>query len=284
MVYFIAEISSNHSQDLSRCYDFIDKSAEIGCDAVKFQLFLIDKLFTKTAIHYKPFIEERRKWELPVGFLPLLAERCHEKKIQFTCSPFYIDAVEELKPFVSFYKIASYALLWDDLLAACAHTGKPVILSTGMATMYEIHHALSVLREAGCNDIALLHCISAYPTPAEEANLAAIETLRKNTGCRIGWSDHSVQPGIIYRAIHHWGAEVIEFHFDLDKKGAEFQVGHCWLPSDIAPLIQQVRLGLNADGSGTKEPSKSELIEREWRTDPADGLRPLKKIRESLIS
>ena len=106
MVSFIAEISSNHGQDINRCFDFIDTSAEIGCDVVKFQLFRIDQLFSKEAMKQKPFILDRRQWELPVSFLPLLAERCQKKNIQFSCTPFYLDAVNELEPYVSFYKIA----------------------------------------------------------------------------------------------------------------------------------------------------------------------------------
>ena len=279
MVLFIAEICSNHAKNINRCFDFIDKAAEIGCDVVKFQLFRIDQLFSKEAMKQKPFILDRRQWELPLSFLPLLAERCQEKNIQFSCTPFYLDAVDELKPYVSFYKIASYALLWDALLAKCAKTDKPVILSTGMATMDEISHAVQILRENYCQDITLLHCTSSYPTPPDEANLAAIETLRMATQCRVGWSDHTAKPGVIHRAIHKWGAEIIEFHLDLDKTGAEYAMGHCWLPEQIASVIKEIRYCSMADGSGIKGPTQSELIERQWRTDPFDGLRPLLSAR-----
>lgn len=114
--------------------------------------------------------------------------------IEFSCTPFYIDAVRELEPYVDFYKIASYELLWDDLLVACARTGKRVVISTGMATMPEILHAVNVLKLNGSSAPVLLHCTSAYPTPHEEANLAAIETIRHATGCEVGWSDHTVEP------------------------------------------------------------------------------------------
>jgi sialic acid synthase SpsE len=280
MAFFIAEVSSNHSRDLGRSLEFIDTAAKIGCDAVKFQLFRIDELFAPAVVQKMEKIRARKQWELPVEFLPKLAARCGEKNIQFSCTPFYLDAVAQLKPYVAFYKIASYELLWDALLTACAKTGKPVILSTGMATLDEIHHAVKVLRDGGCRDLTLLHCTSAYPTPYAEANLAAIDTLRKATGCRIGWSDHTVEPGVIHRAIHRWGAEVIEFHLDLEGKGEEFEAGHCWLPEQIAPVIAQIRKGAAADGSGVKEPMPAELPDRMWRADPSDGLRPLKQLRK----
>lgn len=280
MTAFIAEVSSNHSRDLERSLAFIDCASEIGCDAVKFQLFRIDQLFSSEILNKSEKHRQRKEWELPLEFLPELAARCIEKNIQFSCTPFYLDAVAQLEPHVAFYKIASYELLWDGLLAACARTGKPVILSTGMATMDEIRHAVDVLRQNGCSSPTLLHCTSAYPTPYAEANLAAIETIRQATGCEVGWSDHTVEPGVIHRAIHHWGASVVEFHLDLDGQGEEFAAGHCWLPDQIAAVIGDVNKGLGADGSGFKEPVPSELPDRLWRADPSDGLRPLKEIRE----
>lgn len=279
---FIAEVSSNHSRDLGRALQFIDCAAVIGCDAVKFQLFRVDQLFSPEVLKKSEKHRKRKEWELPLEFLPKLADHCRGKNIQFSCTPFYLEAVGQLEPYVAFYKIASYELLWDALLTACAKTRKPVILSTGMATLDEIQHAVSTLREGGCQDITLLHCTSAYPTPYAEANLAAIETLRKTTGCRIGWSDHTVSPGVIHRAIHRWGAEVIEFHLDLDGKGEEFASGHCWLPQQMAPVIEQIRKGVAADGTGVKEPVPSELPDRLWRADPSDGLRPLKEKRKHL--
>jgi sialic acid synthase SpsE len=279
MINFISEVSSNHSRDLDRCLDFIDASAGAGCSAVKFQLFRLRELFSPEALQCKPELLSRENWELPVVFLPQLAQRCREKRIQFSCTPFYIEAVAELAPYVDFYKVASYELLWDGLLAACARTGKPVILSTGMAIIDEIKHAVEVLRQNGCHSPTLLHCTSAYPTPYTEANLAAIETIRQATGCEVGWSDHTVEPAVIHRAIHHWGAKVIEFHLDLDGKGEEYASGHCWLPDQIGAVIQDVNKAFLADGSGIKEPVPSELADRLWRADPSDGLRPLKELR-----
>lgn len=279
-INFIAEVSSNHSRDYGRCIDFIDKAAQIGCDSVKFQLFRIDKLFAKEILDKSEKHRERKKWELPIEFFKPLSDHAHQKGLQFTCTPFDLEAVDILESLVDFYKIASYELLWDDLLRACALTGKKVILSTGMATIYEIKHAVEVLKDSGCKNIVLLHCISGYPTPIDQCNLKAIKTISEITGCNVGWSDHSVSSAVIYRAVHRWDCETIEFHLDLDGKGAEFESGHCWLPSQIKKVISNVKEGFLSDGDGNKVPSKIELSDRDWRADPKDGLRPLMKIRK----
>ena len=279
---FVAEVSSNHHRDLERCLEFIRTAAGIGCDAVKFQLFRVRELFAPEALQHDPKLLAREAWELPVGFLPDLARGCHEAGIQFSCTPFYLEAVGELLPFVDFFKIASYELMWDDLLKACAETGKPVVLSTGMATLPEVNHACSILRSAGCRDLTLLHCVSSYPAKPEDCNLAAIATLRESCQCPVGWSDHSVEPGIVFRAVHRWGATMVEFHLDLEGQGAEFSAGHCWLPQAMRQVVAAVRTGILAEGDGLIGPVPSEMKEREWRADPEDGLRPLRATRKVL--
>jgi N-acetylneuraminate synthase len=278
-VHFCAEVSSNHARDIERCFAFVDAAAEAGCDSVKFQLFRLEELFAPEILERSERHRARKEWELPAELLAPIAQRCAERGIQFACTPFYLDAIAELQPHVAFFKVASYELLWDDLLIACARTGKPVVVSTGMATLDEIRHAVSVLRAADAASIRLLHTVSAYPTPAVEANLASIDIIRRSTGCPVGWSDHTVNPGVIHRAIHRWGAGFIEFHLDLDETGAEYAAGHCWLPQQIAPVIAAVRDGEAADGLGLKTAAPSELADRDWRADPEDGLRPLKHIR-----
>ena len=292
-VTFVAEVSSNHNQDIERCLAFIDKASEIGCDAVKFQLFKIEELFAPEILAKSEEHRQRKTWELPVEFVPTLANRCRETGIQFACTPFYLKAVDKLLPYVDFYKIASYELLWGDLLSACARTGKPVVLSTGMATMDEVKAAVNILIESGCENLTLLHCISGYPIPINECNLAAIETLRSSLYLKlhtpssmpqapcfsVGWSDHSVNPSVIYRSVHRWGAEMIEFHLDLDGTGEEYKTGHCWLPDQIKAVIETVRAGFRSNGTGKKTLAPSELSDRDWRADPRDGLRPLKHFR-----
>ena len=280
---FIAEVSSNHHHDLDRCLSFIETAKEIGCNAVKFQLFKIDQLFAPEILARSEAHRKRKDWELPLEFLPELAQKCRDIKIDFSCTPFYLDAVSELEPYVDFYKVASYELLWDDLISACAKTGKPLILSTGMATLPEIEHAVDVARDGNCTELTLLHCVSGYPTPANECNLAAINTMREAFNCSVGWSDHSVSEAVIDRAINHWGATDIEFHLDLDGQGEEFGAGHCWLPSQMKAVIARLHAGKAADGTGEKIPAQSEIADRDWRSDPGDGLRPLKKTRQNFI-
>ena len=278
---FIAEASSNHGRDLDRARAFVDAAADAGCDAVKFQLFKIDRMFAPEILALSPKHRARSEWELPLDHLGPLAEHCSARGIQFSCTPFYLEAVAELAPFVDFYKVASYELLVTDLLKACAATGKPVVLSTGMATTDEIIKAAATLKASGASDITLLHCVSAYPTPAAEANLSAIAQIRDMTGLKTGWSDHTRRPAVIERAVHHWGASGGGFHLDLDGQGAENSAGHCWLPDEIAPVIARIREAGVADGTGFKGPQPSELADRDWRADPADGMRPLKHVRLS---
>lgn len=279
-VKFIAEVSSNHQRDLNRCYTFIDTAARIGCAAIKFQLFRIDELFAPEILARSARHRARREWELPPAFIPHLARRCRERNIEFACTPFYLAAVEELAPHVAFFKISSYELMWDELLAACARTGKPLVMSTGMATVDEIAHAVEVVRRHGGKELTLLQCVSSYPAPPEQANLAAMRTLGERFKCPVGWSDHTVSPAVIYRAVHRFNATIIEFHMDLETSGAEYASGHCWLPEQIATVIDTVQLGLIADGDGVKAPRLAELPDRDWRADPEDGLRPLRAIRK----
>ena len=279
---FVAEVSSNHHRDMQRCLDFIDSAGEIGCGAVKFQLFRIRELFAAEALQSDPKFLKREAWELPVSFLADLSAKTHAAGMEFSCTPFYLAAVEEMFPFVDFYKIASYELLWEDLLIECARTKKPVVLSTGMADLPEVERACAVLRNAGCADLTLLHCNSAYPTKPEDCNLAAIGTMRDACRCPVGWSDHTVDAGVVYRAVHRWGASMVEFHYDLEGKGPEFAAGHCWLPEQMRPVIAALRTGFAAEGDGVVGPSSSELEERSWRADPSDGLRPMKMKRIEL--
>jgi N-acetylneuraminate synthase len=279
--YFISEVSSNHSQNINRAKEFIKVSKQIGCDAVKFQLFKIDKLFAPEILEKSKEHRKRKNWELPIEFLPELSNYTHSLDMQFTCTPFYLEAVDELESYVDFYKIASYELLWDDLIIKCAKTGKDLVLSTGMATLDEIEHAVKVFKKHSKAKLTLLHAISGYPTPINEANISAIDTLKKNFNCDVGLSDHSVSAGVLYRAVHKYAACMVEFHLDLDEKGGEYSAGHCWLPNQIKDTIKFINDGYLADGNGIKEPAKSELSDRQWRADPSDGLRPFKKLREN---
>lgn len=287
-VRFIAEVSSNHHADIDRCLAFVDCAARTGCSGVKFQLFRIRELFAPEAIEHRSELLDREAWELPPDFVPRISSHAHGLGIEFSCTPFYLEAVEQLTPHVDFFKIASYELMWDALLSACAATGKPVVLSTGMASRDEVEHAVDTLIDSGCRDLTLLACVSGYPAPVSQANLSVVESLReigvRNQRARVhvGWSDHTVEPAVIHRAVHRFGASMIEFHLDLDGKGEEYASGHCWLPEAISAVIHSVKLGFDADGSKEIAPTEIEMIERNWRADPCDGLRPLLATRREL--
>lgn len=277
---FVAEVSSNHSQDFNRAKEFIKVSSQIGCQAVKFQLFKIDKLFAPEILAKSKTHRDRKEWELPIEFIPELSTYSHSLGLQFSCTPFYLEAVKELEPYVDFYKIASYELLWDDLIIECAKTKKDLVLSSGMATLDEINHAVEIFKTYSNSKLTLLHAISGYPTPLKEANLKAIETLRNKFKIDVGLSDHSVSKDVITRAIYKWDASMIEFHLDLDENGAEYKSGHCWLPNQMEETINSIKNGFLADGTGEKVPALSEIDDRLWRADPSDGLRPFKEVRE----
>lgn len=282
--FFVAEVSSNHLCDLRRCLQFVDTAADCGCDAVKFQYFRIEELFAPEILANSPKHLSRKAWELPRNFLQPISIRCHNLGLRFGCTPFFLAGVEHLVEYVDFFKIASYELLWLDLLRACAATGKPIIISTGLANTKEITAAVNALRTAGCSSPTLLHCVSGYPTPPSQTNLAAIDTLRKAFNTSVGWSDHTVSSAVLYRAAHRWGAATIEVHLDLDGQGAEYATGHCWLPEQLKQTIANIREGTGADGNGVKECMPEEEADRNWRSDPKDGLRPLSTERSRWLN
>ena len=287
MAKFITEICSNHNQSLSRALSLIDKAAEIGAWGVKFQLFRIDKMFHPLILKHPDyqFLHERKKWELPIEWLPVLQEQAHQHSIKFGCTPFYLEAVHILKSYVDFFKVASYELGWNDLLISVAEAseGKPIFLSAGMATIDEINAACKAFQAYRIFDkLTVMHCISEYPTPVDECHLRFIDRIKMITSDihGVGWSDHSRNPGVIYRAVHKYGCETIEFHFDLDGEGAEYNMGHCWLPSEIKGVIKAVNEGMVSDG-GLLEYTPQTAKDRLFRRDP-DGYRPLKETRGEL--
>jgi len=292
MTDFIAEISSNHNGDLARCRRLIAEAARVGCTGVKFQLFRIDRLFAPEILRVSPDHRRRRRWELPLRFLPELSAAARDAGLKFGCTPFDVEAVDELAPHVDFLKVASYELAWLDLIHACAATSLPLIVSTGMADAGEAWAAVDAALESGCRDLTMLHCVSRYPVPEHACNLAAIGTLREmmvanfapdwpEVAFKAGWSDHSVSAGVIGRALRHWAADAIEFHFDLEGRGAEFGGGHCWLPETIEPVIAGgfAPVSPECDGTGRVAPLAEDQAERTWRADPSDGLRPTLPVR-----
>jgi len=277
---FIAEAASNHNGDIERCLAFVDTAAAIGCQGVKFQLFRVEELFAPEILATSARHRQRRAWELPESFLPKITVRCREQNLLFYCTPFSLNAVDALLPLVDAIKISSYELLWHDLLKKCGATGKPLVLSTGMATFDEIDGAVKVLMRAGAKDLTLLHCVSTYPVPIHQCSLAVMETFRQRLNLTVGWSDHSRSEAVVYRAVHRYRAAMVEFHLDLDGVGVESAMGHCWLPDEAERMITCVREGCMADGTPEKSFTSAEKEERLWRADPADGLRPISSVRK----
>ena len=281
---FIAEVCSNHNGSLKRCLDFVRKSKEIGCYAVKFQMFKIDELFSQDILKKSEIHRDRKKWELNEKFIPIIAEECKRQKIKFGCTPFYIDAVKKLEKYVDFFKIGSYEILWTDLFSECAKTGKPVIFSTGMANNDEIKKAYQNLKKNKCKDISIMHCVSEYPANVNNCNLHYINYLRKNFNTKIGWSDHPTDQFLLNFICTNFNVDLVEFHLDLDGKGYEYGPGHCWKPEEINTVINYKYRNNIFNQINFKKTKKiislKEKVERDWRADPRDGLRPLLKKRK----
>ena len=274
---FISEIGSNHNVDLKRCFKLIDHSKKVGCDAVKFQYFTVDTLFRKSALKNNSVLQKMKKWELPINFIPKISSYCKKKKILFGISPFNLSSINFLNKYVDFFKIASYELIWDDLLEQCAKTKKPIIISTGMASEKETKKAFRILKINRAKQIIFMHCVSNYPVKIKNVNLAKIDTLRKMFKTEVGFSDHTVNPNVINRAFSKWDCRIFEFHFDFDGNGFEYKSGHCWLPKSLEKLIKNFDFNLSQyDGSGQIKALSVENKERMWRRD-TDGYRPILK-------
>jgi sialic acid synthase SpsE len=300
---FIAEIGSNHNRDLDRALALLDVAARAGAGAAKLQVFRVEDLFAPEILAARDDLRARRAWELPLELIEPIARRCRVLDLELGATPFGLWAIEELEPYVDFFKVASYEVLWHESIRMLAATGKPLVISTGMATLQEVDAAVGIARDAGCRDLRLLHCVSGYPTPPEQCNLAAIETLRERYGCPVGWSDHSGRVEIVRRAVRRWGASDVELHVDLDGVGHEAGE-HNWTPAALAELIASLAasgttgpetadaseatdsLGaagsLEVDGDGVKRPMPVEKADLSWRADPGDGLRPLGQYRDRL--
>lgn len=305
MTRFIAEIGSNHNAHGERCLALVDAAAWAGCGAVKLQVFRVEDLFAPAALAAHPELERRRAWEFPLELLEPVRERCRMRGVELGATPFALWAVEELAEHVDFFKIASYELLWPALIQACAATGRPLVLSTGMASLEEASAAVAVAKAAGAGErLRVLHCVSGYPTPPEQANLAAIATLREHLAVPLGWSDHTCSERVVRRAVSRWGASDVELHIDLDGHGNEAGE-HNWTPRRLRELIASLRdanaagpndaqaLDVNAagpndmraqamDGDGIKRAMPVEQPDVPWRADPEDGLRPARALRAVL--
>ena len=223
--FLIAEVSANHDRDLDQALALVDIAAEAGWHSLKLQTYTADSLTMRSdhpSMRVDPVWGARNLHELyqkasmPMEFHePLFAKARDLGLVPFTSvyDPRDLDFVEKLD--CSIYKIASFEMTFDDLLRATAQTKKPIIMSTGMANLEEIEHAMEVLETSGAEDIVLLHCCSSYPAPLDEINLRAMLGMSEKFGSPVGFSDHTIGSVGPLAAIA-MGAVAVEKHFTND--------------------------------------------------------------------
>ncbi|MBR4174575.1 MAG: N-acetylneuraminate synthase [Lachnospiraceae bacterium] len=266
-VFIIAEAGVNHNGSFKLACELVDEAKKAGVDCIKFQTFKSENLVSKNAAkadYQKETtgegsqIDMLKKLELSYDEFLELKEYCDEVGICFLSTPFDFDSIRFLESLdMPFWKIPSGEVTNYPYLVTLAKTQKPVILSTGMCEMSEIEEAIKVLRDNGTEDIRLLHCNTEYPTPFEDVNLKAMQTMRDAFGLQVGYSDHTkgIEVPIAAAAL---GAAVIEKHFTLDKnmEGPDHKASLD--PKELALMVQGIRNIEKAMGTGVKIPSPSE--------------------------
>ncbi len=262
-VLIIAEIGNNHEGSFERAKQMICMAAEAGADAVKFQTIQPELLVSRDQ---KDRISNLKRFQLTQEQFRELAKTAGEQGVIFLSTPFDLDSVRFLDSLVPVFKIASGDNTFFPLLNEIAKTGKPVILSAGLVSFEEISVSINYIykqwEQLGLkSQLAVLHCVSSYPTLPEDANLLSIEKL-KTFGATIGYSDHTlgIEAAVLSVAI---GARIIEKHFTLDKTLSDFRDHSLSAdPDDFRHLVSQVRLAEKMLGKGDKNPSASELSDK----------------------
>ncbi|WP_314006042.1 N-acetylneuraminate synthase [Gemella morbillorum] len=270
MVYIIAEIGCNHNGDFNLARKMIDVAVECGVDAVKFQTFkanlLISKYAPKADYQKKTTgindsqLEMTRKLELSFEEYVNLRDYCITKGVDVFSTPFDEDSLDFLiSTGMSVYKIPSGEITNLPYLEKIGKQKKKVILSTGMATMDEIHAAVKILEDNGTIDISILHCTTEYPTKYEDLNLNVIKTLQKEfPNHTIGYSDHSIGYSVPIAAVA-LGAEIIEKHFTLDNNmpGPDHKASAT--PDILRRLVKGIRIVELSLGQFEKTPVVAEI-------------------------
>ena len=267
-VFIIAEAGVNHNGSIELAKKLIDRAAEAGADAVKFQSFKAKNLVTKTAkkAEYQETttgIAENqfqmiKKLELDYEKHGELMNYCQEKGIMFLSSPFDLESIDLLhKLELEIFKIPSGEITNLPYLRKIGKLKKKVILSTGMSTLGDIEQALEILRENGTDDITVLHCNTEYPTPMKDVNLNAMKTIRDAFKVEVGYSDHTLGIEIPIAAVA-LGATIIEKHFTLDKtmEGPDHRAS--LEPNELKAMVTAIRNIENAMGDGVKKLTESE--------------------------
>ena len=223
-VYIIAEIGINHNGDIQTAKKLIDVASLAGCDAVKFQKRNPDVCVPeaqKTKMKDTPwgemtYLEYKYRMEFGQDQYDYLSNYCRERDIEWSASPWDLDSLQFLDQYdIPFIKIPSAMLTNKELIEASCHTGKKVILSTGMSTLEEVDDAVGWMKNI-TNNFAILHCNSSYPAALEDLNLSCIQTLKHRYDCEVGYSGHEFRLGTSVASVY-LGATIIERHITLDR-------------------------------------------------------------------
>ncbi len=268
--FLIAEMSGNHNQSLERALAIVEAAAQAGAHAIKLQTYTADTMTLDVDADgfriqdpqslwagrklYELYQEAHTPWE---WHAPIFARARKLGLIAFS-TPFDETAVDFLETLeVPAYKIASFEIIDLPLIRKVAATGKPMILSTGMATVAEIDEAVRTAREAGCRDIVLLKCTSTYPASPENSHLRTIPHLREMFGCEVGLSDHTLGIGAAVAAVA-LGASVIEKHFTLCRAESGVDAAFSLEPAEFALLRQEAERAWQALGAVRYGPTAAE--------------------------
>jgi len=258
-IYIIADACSNHNQDFDRACELVRAAKDVGCDAVKFQLFTADNLWNKDT--QPSYYAAAVKNELPKEWIPDLFKLAHDVGIEFGCTAFDLETVDFLYPFVDFYKVASYEMLYTDLLNKIDSMKKPFYVSTGMSSRREVHE----LVYGGYRNLCgIFHCVSKYPPKTiDTINVERIQATYPHLP--VGYSDHTGDIShIAYKCVN---ADMLEFHLDLgDLKGNESSAGHCWSKEEATRMVEVLK-------RERIKYTREDWGERHLRTNPDTGLR-----------
>ena len=275
-VYVVAELSANHGQDLDQAIRLVHAAADAGADAVKLQTYTPDTITIDSDAEWFR-IRSGTAWDgrtlhdlyaeayTPWEWHARLQDEARERGMALFSSPFDRSAVDFLEERgVPAYKIASFEIVDIGLIERVARTGKPMIISTGMATLDEIAEAVGTARAAGATELVLLKCTSAYPAPPGEANLRTIPHMAETFGVPVGLSDHTLGIGAPVTAVA-LGAVMIEKHFTLSRDVPGPDSGFSLEPDEFAAMVREVRVAEQALGAVSYVPTEREVRSRDLR-------------------
>lgn len=285
--FIIAEAGVNHNGNLAIAKKMIDEASKTGVDAIKFQTFKTENLVCKGAkkAEYQKNntdnkenqFEMLKRLEFSYEDFKELKEYCKLKDIMFLSSPFDLESIEMLKKLdIEIFKVPSGEIENVPYLREIAKCNKKIILSSGMCNLSDIEFAIDILEREGAKDISILHCNTEYPTPMEDVNLKAMETIKKAFSYEVGYSDHTEGIEIPIAAVA-LGAKIIEKHFTLDKSMEGPDHAASLTPKELKDMVCAIRNVEKALGNGRKIPSKSESKNKDIARKSIVSKRPIKK-------